>query len=612
MRKLLIGLFLFFISIYNTYSYDINNLIYETWKSYTSAYGVQINDDWTKAIILDRGASTLYEHSLSTPYDISTIWSALNSYYLAEATSPYWLSITNWELLVWKFWEYIYRYSFWTDFDLSTLSYNENIQAWAWHRSISADYSEDWTILVIAFDTTETRYYTLSTPFELSTASYTWSFTLDTSYISSINFSNDWLNLFYSKSTILYHKELSTAWDLTTLWTTTSIDFSPKNIHAIWFSNTWHKFYMSDASNNLIYQYYNTDLFIPEGPPELTDAYINSVDSLETGVSVSFTCEQDCEYNVWVYNDEETLLYNNVIWTLSGSLTPYIVEIEVSLQYQWQYKAIGGFYDLYDPEIEIIDIRGFTYWFDPDPNDYQVWDFTFTPFNFNRLENGFEIENLWVNPEGWVFFLNIIGPNGFETWEYISYMPRVWSDHGESDIYSTGYGSWSINQVTYPYHRWAWDYELLITYQYPWVWQEIYPFGTGAINYSIADPEWSEEESQVFVCDTNDDGYLSETEVIECTDALNWNFIENTWEFFRSIKLFFHELMKIGKVEPKEWGFNFIPTTHAELVSDKINLHLDMEQDNILTDVYSFIKWFIIFAFLIIWIMLIIVILKKD
>jgi hypothetical protein len=494
----------------------------------------------------------------------------------------FWINQSNAELDSFSF------YLYWSDY----ASYNVNTNyftCYVWNSlnftPDKAFYYEDWNLKAVwvynsvtwqsnscyVSDSWDSWWFTWnSTDFKLNTSAFPWPFT------SSYNWS--------SISTYFVSRANSTSyWHITNWEDLSTTEVFESNII------TW-------------YEYMNW-------PPELSSWTIDSVTSLENWIEVEFTCDQDCEVIAWVYSEDESIFYNSVTNTFSGWTDT--IQIPVSLQYQWNYKTIVWFYDLNNPEIEILDSLIFTYWYDPDPNDYEVWDFTFSSFWFERLLNGFEITNLDVEPKWWVFFLNILAPNWYETGEYSNYYIRVWEDHSEEWVYSTWYGSGSITQVTYPYHRFAWDYELLISYQYSW-WIEIYPYWTGAINYSISNPEWSEEDSALFNCDSNDDGYVSETELLDCNNNLEWNFLDWIYNFWNSIKLFFREFMKIWNVEPKEWWFFLIPQANADSIMNDIQFNTNEWEDNILTDLESFLKWFVIFAFLILSVILIIVINKKE
>jgi hypothetical protein len=355
----------------------------------------------------------------------------------------------------------------------------------------------------------------------------------------------------------------------------------------------------------------NASSLVDTWPPPLTNAEIIEIISTDQGFNVQYMCEQDCV--AWFsvsYTEGHIRITGTEAKTHSWSLDILEQDIVFSWSYQEWYNIEGIFIDVNDENNFIHDEITTQYWYDPDPEDYQIWDFTFSPFILNRLDNWIEILNLDVEPKGGVFLLDIIGPNGLD-WAIHSQTVRIWNDQWEHDIYSTGYWSWSINIITYPYHRWAWDYNLTITYAYSSAEQVIYPYWLEALNYNISSPEWSEEDSELFICDVNDDWIVSETEKEQCTSQLEWNFIDNVWKFFAWIKKLFTEIMKLWNTPSKEWGF--ISQTYAgEMVSEDIIFNMNLDEDNILTDTYHFITWFIIFAFLILSIIIILLLVQKN
>lgn len=125
-------------------------------------------------------------------------------------------------------------------------------------------FKDDGTKMYIVWTTNDTIYqYTLSTPYDVSTASYdSKSFSVSTQSASpvGIKFGDNWTKVYISDSVndSIYQYDLSTAWDISTAWysgntiNTTSQDSSLKNIFLKW---DWTKLYTVWDSNNSIYQY---------------------------------------------------------------------------------------------------------------------------------------------------------------------------------------------------------------------------------------------------------------------------------------------------------------------------------------------------------------------
>jgi len=240
---------------------------------------------------------------------------------------------------------------------------------------------------------------------------------------------------------------------------------------------------------------------------------------------------------------------------------------------------------------------------EPDP---ETWNFTTS--GWIPYWSGVKLSNFVPDPYGGRLYFELIAPNptGTGTIELETSVDHFYS----YDIDESWYGFDSEVDISYPYHQVAGLYNIRALYEYDNV--VVYPFWTWYYNYIISVAESPLDGIENYVCDKDSNGIVTQTELDNCGYIQEGNFLQNIGSFLSEIKKFFRELMKIGDTPAKEWGFNFIPTANAELVSDKINLNLDLEQDNILTDTYYFIKWFIIFVFLLLWVIIIIIINKKE
>ncbi len=160
----------------------------------------------------------------------------------------------------------VYQYSLSTAFDLSTASYD----------SVTFSVSgQDTTPLDIAFNTGGTKMYitgnssssvhqySLSTAFDLSTASYdsvSFSFSSQDSVVIASAFNNDGTKIYMlgTGTDSLYQYSLSTAFDVSTT-SYDSVSFSVSSQGAsplgLAFNNAGTKFYVVEADNDSVYQY---------------------------------------------------------------------------------------------------------------------------------------------------------------------------------------------------------------------------------------------------------------------------------------------------------------------------------------------------------------------
>lgn len=186
-----------------------------------------IKPDGTKIYLMGGGADRLVSYTLSTPWDITT--GSLDSYSLdmtdydnapgwvyfnSDGTKLYTEAISN--LLQWNLS---------TAWDISTASpdISENVMFLSWREANvgSIQLKPDGTKIYIAGKTgDDVNEYNLSTPFDLSTATYVqnFSFSSQDTAVSGIFFKSDGTKLYMcgTSSDTFSMYDLSTAWDVST------------------------------------------------------------------------------------------------------------------------------------------------------------------------------------------------------------------------------------------------------------------------------------------------------------------------------------------------------------------------------------------------------------
>jgi sugar lactone lactonase YvrE len=235
-----------------------------------SPQGIVFNNDGTKLYMVGNGGDSVYQYSLSTAFDLSTAsYDSVSFDVSGQASSSTGIAFNNdgTKMYIVGFsGDSVYQYSLSTDFDLSTASYD----------SVSLDVSgQDDFPVGIAFNNDGTKLYmvgnggdsvyqySLSTAFDLSTASYdSVSFDVSGQDIgpSGMAFNNDGTKLYMvgSVSDSVYQYSLSTAFDLSTAsYDSVSFDVSGQDIgpQGIAFNNDGAKLYMVGSSTESVYQY---------------------------------------------------------------------------------------------------------------------------------------------------------------------------------------------------------------------------------------------------------------------------------------------------------------------------------------------------------------------
>ena len=160
----------------STASYD--SISFSVAAQATGPYGLSFNADGTKMYVLDNATRKVFQYSLSTGFDLSTTSYDSVSFtatqdtglrgiaFNTDGTKMYVLGSTN---------DSIYQYSLSTGFDLSTTSYDSVSFSVAGQDTTPTDIAFNTTgtkMYLLGFDNDGIFQYSLSTGFDLSTASY--------------------------------------------------------------------------------------------------------------------------------------------------------------------------------------------------------------------------------------------------------------------------------------------------------------------------------------------------------------------------------------------------------------------------------------------------------
>lgn len=256
----------------------------------TVPYKIRFNNDGTKLFMLGVVSDKVHQYTLSTAFDISTAsYDSVNFSVASQETDPYGLAFNNDGTKMYitgNTSDSIFEYSLSTGFNLSTASYN--------NVSLSVT-SQDTIPTGITFNSTgsklymigqisdQVHQYTLSTAFDLSTASYdSVSFSIASQETSpmDMSFNSDGTKMYIvgSSSDAVFQYSLSTGFDISTA-SYDSISFNvnaqDSGPRAVVFNNDGTKMYIIGTTTDAVHQY-------------STVAYTQTLD-LSTGGTFSFT-----------------------------------------------------------------------------------------------------------------------------------------------------------------------------------------------------------------------------------------------------------------------------------------------------------------------------------
>ena len=254
--------------------YDLANASYD---SVSFALGSQDNgplaiffkSDGTKMYMLGFNGDRVYQYSLSTAWDLSTISYDSVSFsigsqdgvgvglaFKSDGTKMYMLGNSS---------DTVYQYSLSTGWDISTASYDSVSFSVTTQEAgpRGMTFKDDGTIMYIAGDTENVHTYNLSTAWDLSTASYAnqlFSVASQDTSLKDVRFNTDGTKMFIlgSANGNVFQYSLSTAWNVSTAsydsvsFSISSQDTSP---YTIFFKSDGTKMYLLGTLNDTIYQY---------------------------------------------------------------------------------------------------------------------------------------------------------------------------------------------------------------------------------------------------------------------------------------------------------------------------------------------------------------------
>ena len=256
-----------------TDAYSINGATYDSVSfdvtQDSTITGMCFNDDGTKMYVCGESSDKVYQYSLSSAYDLSTAsYDSVSLDVSSQQGAPRSVVFNNDGsalYIVGTSAAAVHQYTLSTEYDLSTGSYASKTVSVSTQELYPCGviFNNDGASMYVVGSQNETVYqYTLSTPFDVSTASYA-SKSLDGSSEQSsstgLAFNSDGTKIFIigETPTKIFQYTLSSAYDMSTgSYDSVSYTYSegtvPRDI--VW-GNSGNKFYIPDSGPDDIYQY---------------------------------------------------------------------------------------------------------------------------------------------------------------------------------------------------------------------------------------------------------------------------------------------------------------------------------------------------------------------
>lgn len=233
----------------------------------TSPSDVVFNNDGTKMFVVGYANDAVYEYTLSTGFDISTATYSQNFSVTSQDTYPTGIAFNTdgtKMFVVGQTGDAVYEYTLSTGFDVSTSTFSQSFSVASQELNPQAvTFNNDGTkMYVCGFAGDDVNEYTLSTGFDISTASYSQNFSVasEETTPTGVRFNTDGTKMFISGaiSDSVHEYALSTGFDVSTA-SYSSISFSVASQDAtangIAFNNDGTKMYIAGNSGNAVYEY---------------------------------------------------------------------------------------------------------------------------------------------------------------------------------------------------------------------------------------------------------------------------------------------------------------------------------------------------------------------
>jgi DNA-binding beta-propeller fold protein YncE len=232
--------------------------------------GVTFKTDGTKMYVVDSAGDSVIEYSLSTAWDVTTASSVESFSVTNEDGTPVAISFKPDGTKMYFFGQNndsVYEYSLSTAWDISTASYVQSFSVATEAETVRGFFFKpDGTKMYVADDEgDDVKEYSLSTAWDISTASYNQSFSVATQETSpaEVSFKDDGTKMYvigYSTDSV-YSYSLSTAWDISTAsfdspsnsyFNLTAQETSPEEV---FFKDDGTKMYVVGSSSDSVHEY---------------------------------------------------------------------------------------------------------------------------------------------------------------------------------------------------------------------------------------------------------------------------------------------------------------------------------------------------------------------
>lgn len=226
---------------------------------------VKFNTDGTKMFILGSSSNFVYEYTLSTGFDVSTASYSQSFSIAGQETEALGLAFnpSGTKMFVCgNAGQDVNEYTLSTGYDVSTASFVDSFSVSGQDTSPNGiAFNSDGTKMFIAGNTgRDINEYTLSPGYDVSTSSFVDSFSVASQalHVTGVGFNSDGTQMFFTDATTIYKYTLTTGFDVSTAtYSNVSFDFSAQETSGsgFAFNSDGTKLFISGYSGDAVYEY---------------------------------------------------------------------------------------------------------------------------------------------------------------------------------------------------------------------------------------------------------------------------------------------------------------------------------------------------------------------
>jgi len=257
-----------------TGTWDITNCSYDTVSKSVSSQdrsplAVAFNSDGSKMYIVGNSNDRVFQYSLSTPWNVSTAtYDSISKDVSSQDSSPYAVAFNSdgsKMYIVGNSNDRVFQYSLSTPWNVSTATYNsisKDVSSQDSAPNAVAFNSDGSKMYIVGNSNDRVFQYSLSTPWNVSTATYdsiSKSVSSQDSAPYDVAFNSDGSKMYImgNNNKTVFQYTLSTPWNVSTATYDTSKSVSSQDSapYGVAFNSDGSKMYIIGASNDTVYQY---------------------------------------------------------------------------------------------------------------------------------------------------------------------------------------------------------------------------------------------------------------------------------------------------------------------------------------------------------------------